>query len=316
MADDTVNRSDDARKARRRAYLAIWRAKNQDKVKAASARFHATHPTAKRDEYHQNKARYSVSGRAWRERNKARLTAERKAAYHADLEASRAKLRERYAARREIRQAAMRLAYWRKRDAVVAATRKRYAEDAEYRARIQAHHRQSRQKYPEKTRAANRAYRAQNRAKLRAKDQAYRMTNPHIRKVWEERNRERLRENQKRRFARLRKESPAYRLSHSLRTRLGQALRRNIKHGSAVRDLGCSLDEFRAYIASRFKSGMTWENWGRRGWHLDHRQALASFDLSDPEQFRQAVHYTNYQPLWASENCSKGARTEVLQKGR
>ncbi len=78
--------------------------------------------------------------------------------------------------------------------------------------------------------------------------------------------------------------------------------------GSAVRDLGCSILEFRAYIEALFQPGMEWKNWGRKGWHLDHIRPLASFDLTDREQFLVACHYTNYQPLWWRDNILKGAR--------
>ena len=87
-----------------------------------------------------------------------------------------------------------------------------------------------------------------------------------------------------------------------------RALGIRAKPGSCVQDLGCTFEEFRAYIESKFKPGMTWENWSRRGWHLDHVRPLSLFDLNDPDQFRQAVHYTNMQPLWWHENISKGAR--------
>lgn len=90
-----------------------------------------------------------------------------------------------------------------------------------------------------------------------------------------------------------------------LRSRLIAAIKSGQKGGSAVRDLGCSIEEFKAYIASKFKPGMTWDNWGRTGWHLDHILPLSSFDLTDSEQFRRACHYSNLQPLWFSENLKK-----------
>ena len=76
--------------------------------------------------------------------------------------------------------------------------------------------------------------------------------------------------------------------------------------GSAVRDLGCSIPEFMIYIESLFQPGMSWDN--RRTWHIDHVIPLAAFDLTDPEQFKQACHYTNLQPLWATENLRKSAK--------
>lgn len=94
----------------------------------------------------------------------------------------------------------------------------------------------------------------------------------------------------------------------ALRWRLNCALRTNSKKGLAVKDLGCSIAQFKAYIESKFQPGMSWSNWSRYGWHLDHVQPLRSFDLSKNSEFRRAAHYTNYQPLWAKDNLSKGAR--------
>lgn len=91
----------------------------------------------------------------------------------------------------------------------------------------------------------------------------------------------------------------------NLRCRLNKAIKGNFKSGSAVEDLGCSIDEFKAYIESKFKLGMCWENWGRKGWHIDHIIPLSAFDLTNYEQFKKACHYSNLQPLWAKENLSK-----------
>lgn len=104
-------------------------------------------------------------------------------------------------------------------------------------------------------------------------------------------------------------EDTEYKLACSLRRRINIAIKRGYKSGSAVRDLGCSISELVLYLEARFSQGMNWENWARDGWHIDHRKPLASFDLTDREQFKQACHYTNLQPLWAKENLSKGAST-------
>ena len=95
-----------------------------------------------------------------------------------------------------------------------------------------------------------------------------------------------------------------YRLKHILRSRLCSAVRNKQKTGSAVRDLGCTIEEFKIYIENKFTEGMSWENYGK--WHLDHIKPLSKFDLTDREQFLQACHYKNMQPLWGIDNLRKG----------
>ncbi len=99
-----------------------------------------------------------------------------------------------------------------------------------------------------------------------------------------------------------------YKLKVNLRGRFYHAIKDGAKGGSAVKALGCSIKELRAYLQSRFKVGMTWNNWSRTGWHIDHIIPLNNFDLSDPQQVEIACHYSNLQPLWAKENMRKGSR--------
>ncbi len=104
------------------------------------------------------------------------------------------------------------------------------------------------------------------------------------------------------------KTSVGARLASGLRARLGVAIKNGQKTGSAVRDLGCTVEELKKHLESKFQPGMTWENWSRTGWHIDHVRPLASFDLTERSQFLQACHYTNLQPLWAAENFEKNRK--------
>lgn len=97
-----------------------------------------------------------------------------------------------------------------------------------------------------------------------------------------------------------------YKLSHSLRRRMNNALKNTQKCGSAIKDLGCSIEYFKNYIESKFLDGMRWNNYGKGGWHLDHIIPLSSFNLSNRTQFLKSCNYTNFQPLWAIDNISKG----------
>lgn len=103
-----------------------------------------------------------------------------------------------------------------------------------------------------------------------------------------------------------------YKLTVNLRDRLNKAIKNNQKVGSAVADLGCSIVKLKIYLQLKFHRNprnkheyMTWENYGKYGWHIDHIKPLNKFDLSDVEQLKQACHYTNLQPMWATDNLKK-----------
>lgn len=101
-----------------------------------------------------------------------------------------------------------------------------------------------------------------------------------------------------------------FRLRLQLRDRLNKAVKNAQKVGSAVDDLGCTIDQLKTYLEAKFQPGMTWDNWAKYGWHIDHIKSLCNFDLTDREQLRKACHYTNLQPLWWQDNLKKSKRTK------
>ena len=108
-------------------------------------------------------------------------------------------------------------------------------------------------------------------------------------------------------------ENPSFRISCAWRVNMANNIRREMagaeKHASTVDLLGCSIQEYMRHLESKFKPGMTWENYGRNGWHMDHIKPCCSFDLTTEAGQRACFHYSNIQPLWARENMSKGGRT-------
>ena len=155
-----------------------------------------------------------------------------------------------------------------------------------------------------------RKYHAANRERLNERKRYAANPEKHRESVrkWDAANREKIKERRAERHAERYEHDPQYRLALQLRSCLSGALKGNFKTGSAVRNLGCSIEELRAYLEAQFQSGMSWKNHGKRGWHIDHIKSLAAFDLTDHAQLLKACHYTNLQPLWAAENLSKGAR--------
>ncbi len=75
-----------------------------------------------------------------------------------------------------------------------------------------------------------------------------------------------------------------------------------------TRAMGYSFYDLYAHIASQFREGMSWDNWGE--WHIDHIKPLKLFryeSLDDP-LFKEAWALSNLQPLWKHENLSKSCK--------
>lgn len=106
-------------------------------------------------------------------------------------------------------------------------------------------------------------------------------------------------------------------VANNLRCRLNNALK--AKKKDKLHNLnflnGCSIEELCSHLESLFQEGMTWENWSRDGWHIDHIRPCASFDLTDSAQQRECFHYTNLQPLWAADNIRKSDKWLVQANG-
>lgn len=103
-----------------------------------------------------------------------------------------------------------------------------------------------------------------------------------------------------------RKTDIEYKLKKKLRFALWKQIRKSKgkKSQSAIKLVGCSLVQLKLYIESKFRPGMSWENYGM--WHIDHKIPCAAFDLTNPEQQAMCFRYTNLQPLWANDNLLKG----------
>ena len=103
-----------------------------------------------------------------------------------------------------------------------------------------------------------------------------------------------------------RKVDIGYRILRNIRTRLYQALKKLKKSNSTMKLTGCTLEQLKKYIESKFEDGMDWNNYGV--WHIDHIIPCKQFDFSDPEQQKICFHYTNLQPMWGEDNIRKGAK--------
>ena len=161
-----------------------------------------------------------------------------------------------------------------------------------------------------KRRAARRAREATPRRKAYSADYWASPRGVEVRTTYE--TSEKGRATSARRARERRKIDIPFRLKCRLRGGLATAIRNGQKAGSAVRDLGCSIEHLKLHLELFWDEGMSWENYGnRRGqWSIDHIKPLSRFDLTDRTQFVEANHYLNLQPLWHSDNVRKGDKLQ------
>jgi hypothetical protein len=110
-----------------------------------------------------------------------------------------------------------------------------------------------------------------------------------------------------------RQTDPQYKIKQILRGRYLDAIKRHTTGGkvnkfhSAIDLIGCNIEFYKQHIEQQFKHDMTWKNHGVL-WEIDHIKPCASFDLTDPNQQKECFHYLNTQPLYYSDNRSKGSK--------
>lgn len=105
--------------------------------------------------------------------------------------------------------------------------------------------------------------------------------------------------------------SPGFKIECAVRLRIRSILKVNKISHSSIDLIGCSKDELINHLSALFKPGMTLENHGVHGWHVDHVIPCAKFDLTNADQLKQCFHYTNLQPLWCNENWEKGSKVLI-----
>jgi hypothetical protein len=89
----------------------------------------------------------------------------------------------------------------------------------------------------------------------------------------------------------------------------GEDLPRGAKGGpdSTIHLLGLAVlgwGFYAKYLTEMFYDGMNWDvsaRFGIRHWQINHFRPLWTFDLDDPEQRRQAFHYTNTRPIFKGQ---------------
>ena len=80
--------------------------------------------------------------------------------------------------------------------------------------------------------------------------------------------------------------------------------------------IGCTYGEFKVHLEKQFEQGMNWNNYGKYGWNIDHIIPYYKWDLTKNEEIVKCCHWSNIQPLWYKENCSKNRNIRICDKAK
>lgn len=239
----------------------------------------------RRKYYEANKEKMQLNGKKYQEDNRDKIRARKKRVYESNRDKVLAK-RKTYCVENK--------------EAIAKASKKFREENIEKIARYnRKYYAENREKLAE----WSKNYYTENRDKCRAYGKQHYQENKGIAREYQNKK---VRTNIQ------------FKLARCLRNRFYTALKSNFKNGSAVGDLGCSVEFIKLHLESQFTKGMTWDNLGKGPgkWNIDHIVPLAAFNLEDRQQVLLAVHYGNLQPLWFEDNMRKSDKIPTWENYR
>ena len=179
--------------------------------------------------------------------------------------------------------------------------------------RIKEREKQYREKNREKILQKKKEYREQNKDKVKE----YREQNKDKIKEYIEQNKDKIKEYSKKYYQKnkkilqekeneyrsnRKKNDSLYKLKYVTRTTICNSFKKNSfkKLNKTELILGCSFDEFKEHLESKFEDWMNWGNYGlyngelNYGWDIDHITPISKANTE--EDVIKLNHYSNLQP--------------------
>ena len=159
----------------------------------------------------------------------------------------------------------------------------------------------------EKSRIRRKIYRENNKEIIRIKRKEYKEKNKDIlkekSKIYCSKNRDKINERTRKYHNERCSIDPTYKLKNRIKNLISTSIKKMgyKKNTRTYKILGCTYDEFKLHIESKFEEWMNWDNYGRYngeekyGWDLDHIIPLSS--VTTEEDIIRLNHYSNIQPL-------------------
>lgn len=158
-------------------------------------------------------------------------------------------------------------------------------------------------------------YASLDKKKKKEADKKYATENKTIlntkKKKWAEANKAKVKKAKADYVAKKLNSDKLYRLKHNVGCAIRQSFKRHgyTKNARSFKILGCSYEDFKQHLEAKFKSWMTWDNYGKskekiftpnKTWDIDHIIPLSS--AKTEEDVIRLNHYTNLQPLCSFVN--------------
>jgi len=160
--------------------------------------------------------------------------------------------------------------------------------------------------YKERYKKSHKEYNKSHKEKIRKYHEEYRGKNPikikKRKKEYYQNNNERIKKN-----LRERRKDISVKLNNNIANSIRSSLKSNKNGGHWESIIGYTLIDLKKHLEKQFKEGMTWQNYGRNGWHIDHRIPISIFNIKGIKSkgFKQCWALENLQPLWEFDNISK-----------
>ena len=185
------------------------------------------------------------------------------------------------------------------------AKKKAYREENKEKERLQK--KAYREANKEKEKERKKRWNEENKDKIREQRKIYREKTKEQRKEYKENNKEKTNLQ----FKKRKELDPLFKLKENTKSLIREGLKRNgyKKYSNTENILGCSYEDFKIHLESKFESWMNWENYGNpidgliepnKTWDIDHIIPL-SLTINENEVLK-LNHYTNLQPLCSYQN--------------
>jgi hypothetical protein len=162
---------------------------------------------------------------------------------------------------------------------------------------------------PEEKRIYEKQYREKNKERIKQNAKKYRQNNKETIKLqdknYRENNKDKINTYRRNRI----KTDQLYRITSNIRSLIRQSFKyKGLKKNTLSEQiLGCSFEEFKLHLESKWESWMNWNNYGlykpnelNYGWDIDHIIPLNTGNTE--EEIIKLNHYTNLQPLCSYTN--------------